>query len=68
MVVNLVSLWGFEVLVALCLSRSLALGAGGVWWGRTVANLANCLLLGLWFRRGVWKRKRELGTDEGRTA
>ena len=55
MAVNLISLWGLEVAGALGLSRGLGWGATGVWWGRTLANLANGLLLGLWFRRGRWK-------------
>jgi Na+-driven multidrug efflux pump len=57
MVVNLISLWGLEVAVAFGLSRGLGWGVTGVWWGRTLANLTNGLLFGLWFRRGRWKQK-----------
>jgi putative MATE family efflux protein len=57
MAVNLISLWGLEVAVALGLSRGLGWGITGVWWGRTLASLANGSLLGLWFRRGRWKHK-----------
>jgi Na+-driven multidrug efflux pump len=57
MAVNLISLWGLEVAVALGLSQGLGWGIAGVWWGRTLANLANGSLLGLWFRRGRWKHK-----------
>jgi hypothetical protein len=52
MTVNLISLWGLEVAVAFGLPRGLGWGATGVWWGRTLANLANGSLLGLWFGRG----------------
>jgi Na+-driven multidrug efflux pump len=55
--INLFSLWGLEVAVALGLSRWLGLGITGVWWGRTLANLINGFLFALWFRRGVWKQK-----------
>jgi putative MATE family efflux protein len=55
MAVNLISLWGLEVAVAFGLSRGLGWGVTGVWWGRTLANLGNGSLLGLWFRRGRWK-------------
>ena len=54
--INLVSLWGMEVVLAWALARGLGWGATGVWWGRALANLANGLLLGLWFRRGRWKK------------
>jgi putative MATE family efflux protein len=55
--INLLSLWGVEVVLAWTLSRGLGLGVAGVWWGRAVANLANGLMFGLWFRRGGWKKK-----------
>jgi putative MATE family efflux protein len=55
--INLLSLWGVEVAVGWALSRGLGWGLPGVWWGRTLANLANGLLFGLWFRRGGWKLK-----------
>jgi Na+-driven multidrug efflux pump len=56
MAINLVSLWGVEVVLAWALSRGLGWGMTGVWWGRALANLANGLLLGLWFHRGRWKQ------------
>jgi Na+-driven multidrug efflux pump len=57
MAINLLTLWGLEVPVAFALSRWLGMGVNGVWWGRSVANLANGLLFAFWFRRGRWKRK-----------
>jgi putative MATE family efflux protein len=57
MAINLISLWGLEVAVAFGLSRGLGWGITGVWFGRTLANLANGLLFGLWFHRGRWKQK-----------
>jgi putative MATE family efflux protein len=57
MSINLLSLWGVEVLLAWALSRGLGWGVTGVCWGRTLANLANGLLFGLWFQLGGWKRK-----------
>jgi putative MATE family efflux protein len=57
MTINLLSLWGLEIPLAYGLSRWLALGATGVWWGRTIANLANGLLFAFWFRQGRWKQK-----------
>jgi putative MATE family efflux protein len=55
MAANLISLWGLEVALAFLLSWPLGWGVLGVWWGRAAANLANGLLLSLWFRRGQWK-------------
>jgi putative MATE family efflux protein len=57
MAINLVTLWGLEVPVALGLSRLLGMGIAGVWWGRVVANLANGLLFAFWFLRGKWKER-----------
>ena len=56
MTVNLFSLWGVEVVLAWVLSHGLGWGMTGVWWGRALANLANGLLFGLWFRLGRWKQ------------
>jgi putative MATE family efflux protein len=55
MAINLFTLWGMEVPFAYGLSRLLALGTLGVWWGRTIANVANGLFFFIWFRRGRWK-------------
>lgn len=55
MAINLLTLWGMEIPFAYGLSRWLALGTIGVWWGRTIANLANGLFFFIWFRRGRWK-------------
>jgi putative MATE family efflux protein len=57
MAINLLTLWGMELPLAFGLSRWLALGATGVWWGRALANLANGLMFALWFRRGKWKER-----------
>mgnify|MGYP001827011494 CR=1 FL=1 len=57
MTINLITLWGMELPLAVGLSRWLGLGATGVFWGRAMANLANGLLFAIWFRRGGWKRK-----------
>jgi putative MATE family efflux protein len=56
MAINLFSLWGVEVVLAWALSHGLGWGITGIWWGRALANLANGLLFGLWFRRGRWKQ------------
>lgn len=55
MAINLFTLWGMEIPFAFGLSRWLALGTLGVWWGRTIANVANGIFFLIWFRRGRWK-------------
>jgi len=57
MTVNLLTLWVLEVPLAFGLSRWLALGVTGVWWGRAIANVGNGLLFAAWFRRGRWKER-----------
>jgi len=57
MAINLLTLWGLEVPFAFGLSRWLALGITGVWWGRAIANLGNGILFAIWFRRGRWKER-----------
>jgi putative MATE family efflux protein len=57
MSINLLTLWGMELPVAIGLSQWLGFGVNGVWWGRAVANLANGLLFAIWFRRGKWKER-----------
>ena len=56
MTINLVSLWVMEVPLAWAFRAGWAWGVAGVWWGRALANVANGLLFGLWFRRGKWKQ------------
>ena len=55
MVVNLLSLWALEIPLAYGLSQLIGMGVPGVWWGRALANLANGILFGFWFKRGRWK-------------
>ncbi|NIS79047.1 MAG: MATE family efflux transporter [Anaerolineales bacterium] len=57
MAINLFTLWGMEIPLALWLSRKLNLGVTGVWWGRALANLSNGLFFAFWFRRGRWKKR-----------
>jgi Na+-driven multidrug efflux pump len=58
MAINLFTLWGMEIPFAYGLSRWVALGTLGVWWGRAIANVANGLFFLIWFRRGRWKLRK----------
>lgn len=39
------------------LAFSNGMGAAGVWWALSVANIAQGLLVMVWFRQGAWRRK-----------
>ncbi|MCJ7702118.1 MAG: MATE family efflux transporter [Anaerolineales bacterium] len=58
MMVNLLTLWGVEIILALVLSRWMGLGTDGIWWARAIANIANGLLFAVWFRLGRWKHRK----------
>jgi len=58
MVINLISLWGIEVTLAYGLSRWLGMEVTGVWWGRSIGNTINGLLIAYWFYRGKWKHQK----------
>lgn len=55
MAINLVTLWGVEVLLSFVLSRWM--GVTGIFWGRAIANLANGALFAFWFSLGRWKHR-----------
>ncbi len=56
-VINLLTLWGLQLPLALALSRSFHFGLTGIWLGRALANVANGLFYATWFRRGQWKER-----------
>lgn len=58
MAINLSTLWGMEIPLALWFSRGLGFETTGIWLGRALANLSNGALFAIWFRRGRWKRRR----------
>ena len=57
MVVNLFSLWGIEILLSYALIHLAGLGVVSVWWGRAIANIANGIILIIWFKLGRWKKR-----------
>ena len=57
MVITLLSLWGFQIPMALYLSKITPLGVTGVWWAVALASILNGVLMLGWFETGRWKRK-----------
>ena len=57
MIITLLSLWGFQIPMALYLSKVTPLGVTGVWWAVALASILNGLLVLGWFETGRWKRK-----------
>jgi Na+-driven multidrug efflux pump len=58
MVINLISLWLFQVPVAYLLSQPFGLGANGIWLALTLGWILQAALMFLRFRQGRWKLKR----------
>ena len=57
MLITLLTLWGFQIPMAVFLSKSTPLGLTGVWWAIALASMVNGLLILSWFEMGRWKRK-----------
>jgi len=58
MVINLFSLWLVQIPLAYLLSRSVGLGADGIWLALVLGWFAQVTLMWLRFRQGRWKLKR----------
>jgi putative MATE family efflux protein len=57
MVINLLTLWGFQIPLAWLLSQVMGWGTTGLWAGISAANVANGLIFAFWFRRGRWQQR-----------
>jgi putative MATE family efflux protein len=58
MLVNLSTLWILEIPAAYGLAKWAGLGVIGIFWGRAIANVANGVAFGFWFKLGRWKRRK----------
>ena len=59
MIITLLTLWGFQIPMALFLSKTTTLGVTGIWWAIALASVLNGLLILGWFELGKWKKKAE---------
>jgi putative MATE family efflux protein len=57
-VINLLSLWAFQVPVAILFARVLGLGAHGIWFALALGWILQATLMGLRVHQGRWKLKR----------
>ena len=64
MLISLVSQWVLQFPLAYMLSEHTSLHADGLWWAFPVSNVATCLIAGMWFARGDWKKRRLVAGDE----
>ena len=64
MLITLVSQWALQFPLAYILSHHTALQADGLWWAFPASNVATCLIAGIWFARGDWKKRRLVARDE----
>ena len=64
MVISLVSLWMVQFPTAFILSQHTLLQVNGLWWAFPITNVATCVIAGVWFARGDWKKGRLVARDE----
>jgi len=57
MIITILCLWGFQVPLAVYLSRALAPPTDGVWWAMAAAFILQAIVTTAWFELGRWKTK-----------
>jgi putative MATE family efflux protein len=57
MIITLLTLWGFQIPMALFLSKRTHLGLTGIWMAIALAFVLNGLLILGWFELGRWKKR-----------
>lgn len=58
MIITLLSLWGFQIPIALYLSKATPLGVNGIWWAIALASVLQGILMVVWFETGRWKKRK----------
>jgi len=58
MIITVLTLWGFQVPLAILFSHLWHPATQGIWWAIVVATVLNGILVAAWFQTGRWKRKR----------
>jgi len=58
MVFTIISLWGFQVPLAVVLSRTVTPPTQGIWWAIACAVTVHGILVAGWFLLGKWKKKK----------
>ncbi|MDD5454997.1 MAG: MATE family efflux transporter [Candidatus Ratteibacteria bacterium] len=56
MFITLISLWGFQIPMALLLSK--LWGANGIWWANAFASVLHGTFIMGWFMTGKWKKRK----------
>lgn len=56
MILTLLSLWGFQIPIAIFLSR--LWGVNGIWWSNAFASVLHGVLIMSWFATGRWKKRK----------
>ncbi|MBU0534456.1 MAG: MATE family efflux transporter [Candidatus Omnitrophica bacterium] len=57
MFITLLSLWGFQIPMAIYLSQATMWGINGIWWTNAFASVLHGLLIMGWFTTGRWKKR-----------
>jgi Na+-driven multidrug efflux pump len=58
MIITILTLWGFQVPLAILFSRYWHPATQGIWWAIVVSTVLNGILVAGWFQTGRWKKKR----------
>ena len=58
MVITIITLWGFQVPLAIWFARLWQPATQGIWWAMAVAIVVQGLLVAAWFETGRWKKQR----------
>lgn len=57
MLITFISLWVFQIPLAILLSQFTTLNINGIWIAMLAANLVQGILAVIWFQKGKWKEK-----------
>jgi putative MATE family efflux protein len=57
MIITLLSLWGFQIPMAIFLSKHTSMGVTGIWWSVALTSILNGMLILGWFETGRWKKR-----------
>ena len=58
MLLSILSLWIIQFPLAYILSKHTPLAEDGIWWAFAGSNILSTLLVGVWFWKGDWKKKK----------
>ena len=55
LIITSISLFGFQIPLALLLSRNLSMNTNGIWLAIAISNVVQGVVMAGWFKKGAWK-------------